>query len=109
MNLICLASPLTVNILSPIRSSSIEISPLGVFIFVPCKKHGRKIGVGGMGVGVVGIGCADALRAATTNDTPAPTIIFEAARKLRRDLISVIFLEDIVVDPSVYCSGPRVG
>jgi hypothetical protein len=42
--------------------------------------------------------CADALRAATTNDTPAPIIIFEAARKLRRDLITM-FLDDISVFP----------
>jgi hypothetical protein len=41
-------------------------------------------------------GCANALRPATANDTPAPTIIFEAARKLRRDLISVL-PEDISV------------
>jgi hypothetical protein len=35
--------------------------------------------------------CANALRPATASDTPAPMSNFEAPRKLRRDLISVIF------------------
>jgi hypothetical protein len=37
---------------------------------------------------------ADA-RAAKANETPAPTTSFDAARKLRRDLISVIFSDDM--------------
>ena len=54
---------------------------------VPCKKHGRDHGIG--------VGSADALRPDKANDTPAPTINFEAARKLRRDLITVMFLDDV--------------
>jgi hypothetical protein len=43
--------------------------------------------------------CAEAPRPAKLipNDTPTPIINFEAARKLRRDLISVILLENISV------------
>jgi hypothetical protein len=63
-----------------------------VFIFVPGKKQLILQVVHGSGTV-----CADALRRAKTSDAPAPTINFEAARKLRRDLISVALLENISV------------
>ena len=58
---------------------------------------------------MVGRLCAEALRPAKVipNDTPAPTISFEAARKLRRDFIRVTFLEDIV--RTLLFGVPRVG
>ena len=63
---------------------------------VPAKK---QLILGGKAEGgtVVGRLCAEALRPAKVipNDTPAPTISFQAARKLRRDLIAVMFLDDI--------------
>src|ERR1700730_3018740 len=108
-NLIGLASPETVNTLSPIRSSSILTSPFVLFIRVPDKKqlqrvHGEGNGNGdgngdgdgngnGNGNGDSVAARADELRPAKPNPnvTAAPTNNFEAAKKLRRDVVTVAF------------------
>src|SRR6516225_1335933 len=81
INLIGLVSPEAVSTLSPIRSSSMLISPSVVFIRVPGRKQlcltGRAI-------------WADELRPAKHNPaTPAQS--FQPAIKLRRDVANVAF------------------
>ena len=76
INFTCLASLRTVSALSAIRSSSIQISCLVIFILVPRKKQQTAVAHGRV---------AAALRAAKANETRAPTTSLEAARRLRRD------------------------
>jgi hypothetical protein len=68
-----------------------DFSPLVVFSLVPSKK--QLVLHVSVGVGV--IQSADAIRLDKANETLAPTITFEAVRKLRRDLTNAMFLDNI--------------
>src|SRR6516165_3478235 len=84
INLIGLISPEAVNTVSPIRSSSMLISPSGVFIRVPDRKQLIFL------VGVSKV-CADELRPAKHNPNATPAPSFQPAIKLRRDVATVAF------------------
>src|SRR6516165_12782077 len=105
INLIGFASPEAVSTLSPVRSSSMLVSPSGVFIRVPGKKQlvlGLLIGEG-VGEEV----CADELRVAKNSPNATPAHSFQPAIKLRRDVASVAFpLAEAVRELLPSGSGP---
>src|SRR6516162_98360 len=91
INLIGFAWPEAVRTLSPIRRSSMLVSPSRVFMRVPARKQLRvqaDVTHGPVPPRV----CADELRSAKHNPNATPAHSFQPAIKLRRDVARVAFL-----------------